>query len=902
LKSLDKKLNFSDLFNLTEADIEWVENKIKDMSVEEKCAQLIFSGIKKIDLNENSQELKKALKAVNEIKVGGVVLFTGSLEEYTKLINLLQERADIPLLIAADFERGLGMRLRDVLEFPYSAAVAATGNTGFAYLMGKSIAIQAKVMGIFQNYAPTADINNNPDNLIINTRSFSDDKNIVTRYVNEFIKGTNELGILSTLKHFPGHGSTLIDSHLDLPKITSDKKNLLKNELVPFIEGIKSGAKSVMVGHLKTNALDKLPASLSKAIINNLLIKEIGFEGLIVTDALDMYAITKYYSVKDALLHAVNAGVDLIILPADDELAAKSLISAVKNGEIKIERIEKSLRKILQIKKYLGLETKRKLDINSVKKIVNGKPHQRLVNEIAEKSVTLLRNRAQIIPLDPENYYKVLSLNISDDIIEEKHEFFNEELKPKFRYVKSIFINNKSNEHDYLEILNEAENSELIIISVFINVKPNKGKINFSKKDLMLLNQLDKLSKPIIVIIFGNPYLISDLSERASVVCAYGDPIASQAAVLKALFGDIDIVGKLPLSIPGTNFKLGSGIKLPKSKLTHDPEGCDKYYNFSKVHNLIKSSINEKIFPGAALLISKEGNVIFNQNFGTFTFDKSSAKISEDSLFDVDSLTQLFTLYAILLMVDYYQINIEEKIGTYLTDFSGRQISSIKLRNLLDENFKINLQENININYSIDIVDKIAKNIVKADREDNEIQNEIKMIIFQNIIEKVSYKGLDSFLMENILSPLNLKNTMFNPPYDLSFKCLPTSRKLDIEKPGQGVVYNENSFKMGGVSGFSGIFTTPNDLAVITQMFFQNGAYDNFRLIRSSIFENFFPLRKSILKFIGKTGVSLLIDKKEKMFYILLSNSVYSSDDIETFKIFEKKLEMEIYSLIKYEF
>jgi beta-glucosidase-like glycosyl hydrolase len=902
VKNLSSKLNFHDLFHITKADIDWVENKINKMSVEDKCAQLIFSGIKKIDLNENSKELKKALKAVQEIKVGGIVLFEGKIEEYVELINKLQEAVEISLLFAADFERGLGSRLYNALEFPYAAAVAATGNPNFAYLMSKSTAIQAKALGIFQNYAPIADINNNPGNLIINARSFSDDKNIVTRYVNEFIRGTNEIGILSTIKHFPGHGGTFIDSHLDIPKIISDKKNLLKNELSPFIEAILAGAKSVMVGHLEANAIDKLPASLSKSIIKNLLIKELGFEGLVVTDALDMYAITKYFPVKEAVVYAVKAGADAILVPADDELAANSLVTAVKNNEIKIERIERSLKKLLLIKKSLHLETRSKLDINSVRKVVNGKSHRRLVNEIAEKSITLLRNRAQIIPLDPANYYKVLSINISDDIIEEKHEFFNEQLKSKFRYVKSIFINDKSEERDYLEILNEAENSELIIISVFIKVKPGKGQIDFSQKDLMLLNEINKLSKSSIVIIFGNPYLISSIPDRASIVCAYGDPIASQNAALRSLFGEIDIVGKLPLSIPETNFKLGGGIKLSKSKLIYDNEENDKYYDFSKIKSLMESSINEKIFPGAALLIAKEGKIIFNENFGSFTFDNSSEKVSQKTLFDIDSLTQLFTLYAILLLIDYNHVHIEEKIGTYLTDFPGRQISSIKLRNLLDENFKINLEENINADYSINIVDKIARDNIKTDREDSEIQNEIKMLIFQSIIEALSYKGLDAFLVENILTPLNLKNTIFNPSYELSSRCLPTSSKLDIEKPGQGVVYNENSFKMGGVSGFAGLFSTPTDLAVIIQTFFQNGAYNSFRLIRNSIFENFFPFKKPVLRFLGKTGVSLFVDKNEKIFYILLSNSVYGCDDKEAFKKFNEKLETEVYSLIKYDF
>jgi len=281
-----KNFNFFNLFPISQSEYEWIESKISKMSIEEKCAQLIFPGIFGSS-DKHKSVLDDIIRLVKDKKVGGIILFEGYLDEQTELISKLQEISETPLLVAADFERGLGMRLKDAPEYPYAMAVAATGNSNFAYLMGKSIGLQAKAMGVFQNYAPVADVNTNSENPIVNTRAFSDEKKLVIRFATEFIKGTNDSGIIATVKHFPGHGSSEADSHMDIAQINLNKKILFKGDLAPFTEAINAGVKSVMIGHLEVPSLEKkhgLPASLSKKVINNLLMEEMGFEGLIVSD------------------------------------------------------------------------------------------------------------------------------------------------------------------------------------------------------------------------------------------------------------------------------------------------------------------------------------------------------------------------------------------------------------------------------------------------------------------------------------------------------------------------------------------------------------------------------------------------------------------------------------------
>lgn len=901
-----KKFNFFNLFPVSQSDYEWIEGKINEMSIEEKCAQLIFPGVFGSSDKQGS-ELNNVVRLVKDKKVGGVILFEGYLDEQIELINKLQEISETPLLVAADFERGLGMRLKDAPEYPYAMAVAATGNPNFAYLMGKSIGIQSRAMGVFQNYAPVADVNSNSENPIVNTRAFSDEKKLVIRFATEFIKGTNDSGIIATVKHFPGHGSSEADSHMDIAQINLNKKILFKGDLAPFIEAIKAGVKSVMIGHLEVSSLEEksgLPASLSKKVINDLLIEEMGFEGLIVSDAMDMSAVTKYFHTEEASILAINAGTDLLTKPEDVERTLHGLVKAVEKGEIKISRIENSVRKLLCAKKFYSIEQQEKYEKGSIEKLYNNKSHLRLINEVSERSITLLRNTSHVIPLERENYFKVLNVNISDDNFDDKQKYFDERLKCNLNYLKSFYVNHESEESSYLEILNEAKDSELILVPVFIKVKPNKGTVSFTDEEMALLNGLRKINRPLIIIFFGNPYLVSALPDGPSLICAYGDSIASQEAVIKALFGEVDITGKLPITIPGTNYSLGSGMNLSKNKSIYNEEEVSKYYDFSKMETLIEDAIKEEIFPGAAMFISHQGKTIFNKYFGNHTFAKNSSQVTPKTLFDIDNLTQIFTLYAVLLLIDYNHLNPDERIGNYLISFADRKLSSLKLHDLLNEKFKINLFDDISTSYSysLDIVDRISKNLNKTDKDEEEIQSGIKSVILQNIIEKVSLKNLDVFIKENILYPLNLEDTFFNPSHDEYSRCAPTNIKFSAEKPNQGVVFNEDSYKMGGIAGFAGIFTTINDMAKILQVLIQNGVHNNFRLLRASIVENLFYQQRQVIKIIGKTGASLFIDRKNKLSYILLTNSCYKLEDFSKFKKFDKDLEWEIQSLIKYDF
>lgn len=380
-RAIYPEIIYPSVFELTDDDKIWIENKLNEMSLTDKCAQMIIPAVYREDLDTSSTGYKRITALVKDKKIGGLILFQSGLIEQAMFLNQMQSLSDIPLLISSDYERGLGTRIDNATEFPHAMALGSTHNTSFAYEMGKAISKESRILGVHWNFAPVADINNNPLNPVINIRAFSEDKNEVSEFVKAFINGSKNTRILTSAKHFPGHGNTEIDSHYDLPRINGDADYLRSNELKPFQEAITAGVHSIMIGHLEVPSFDPtpgIPSTLSKPIITRLLKNEMGFDGLIITDAMNMEGVTKYFSSEDAVILAVTAGIDVILMPADAELAIKALDSAVLSGKISIERINEGVRKILAAKRWLKIESSRFSDIGSIQKSLAIEEHIQL--------------------------------------------------------------------------------------------------------------------------------------------------------------------------------------------------------------------------------------------------------------------------------------------------------------------------------------------------------------------------------------------------------------------------------------------------------------------------------------------------------------------------------------------
>lgn len=543
---------------------DWVETTLKQMTLREKIAQMVITRAEGFYIDENSAEFLRLRNLIEDHKIGGLIFFAGNSFQQAQLTNILQSISGVPLLISQDCERGTGMRLNDGSVFPSNMAIGATRNPELAYKMGLIIARECRTIGVHQNYAPVMDVNNNPLNPIINVRSFSEDPLLVSEMGVAMIKGLQEGGVIATAKHFPGHGDTDIDSHSDLPVLNFDMERLNRIELIPFKSAIDSGVKSVMIAHLSLPVLENtpfLPSSLSPVIVDRLLNTELNFCGLTITDALNMAGVTKHFSTDEIAVMCVKAGIDLILIPPDEIKTINAIENAVSKGIIDESRINLSARKILSAKKWLGLNQNKIVDISKVEKIINSSESRELSQQIADESITLVKNE-NIIPL-PVNEVDTRCVLISLNSGNEKANsgYFIEKFKKKAYKTFGDF--------DAYEVNGEVKNANKIleytsfcgyvIIPVYAKIKIKTGTVGLPISQLDLINTIISSGKKVVIISFGNPYIIQGFKNTPVYICAYSDSESSINSVVNALFGELNFKGKLPVTIT-ENYKFGYGL------------------------------------------------------------------------------------------------------------------------------------------------------------------------------------------------------------------------------------------------------------------------------------------------------------------------------------------------------
>jgi beta-N-acetylhexosaminidase len=576
-------------FEPSEKSWKAADKMLKKMSVEEKVGQLIQIGINARFINQDSDFFQDLKRQVTENKIGGVIFFGAPMYETVHLGNRLQENAEIPLLFALDAETGIGMRFTDAANFPWNMAVAATGNPEYAYKMGVVTGREAKAMGLMQVYAPVLDVNNNADNPVINVRSFSEDPETVARFGAAFIDGVQSQGVIATAKHFPGHGDTDVDSHRGLPIINVSRERLDALELVPFKRAIETGVASIMVAHIGLPQIDPteikpipnalrvdtdeevitenatIPATLSPKIQTDLMRKELGFKGLIVTDAMSMSGLTLYVTQEEAGVLALLAGADLIEKPADTDAMIRGLREAVKSGRITEARLHESVRKILAWKHELGLFKQKITPIDQMDKIISNKETHQLAEEIANKAVTVVRNNENLIPLAKDK--RVFLLGISNGFDGEMTSValtrFLRENGVKF---SSTVLQENSSPEQIAKAREAANKADVVIAAMYGRVRSGaKNSVGLPDAGVDILRELLEKDRKVIGLSFGNPYILQSFPALKTYVVAYGDMTNLQRASARTVFGMLEPNGKLPISLPGL-VPRGTGLTLAKAK------------------------------------------------------------------------------------------------------------------------------------------------------------------------------------------------------------------------------------------------------------------------------------------------------------------------------------------------
>jgi beta-N-acetylhexosaminidase len=538
------------------AEAKWVNKTLAKMRLEEKVGQMIAWRYNGRFFNRDSEAIRELVDLVVKEKIGGLIIFAGEVYETAHLTNFLQEKARIPLLIAADFEWGTAMRINGTTLFPPLMALGATGSDEMAYEMGKITAIEGRAMGIHMTYAPVVDVNINPDNPVISARSLGERPESVGQLAAAFIRGCQENGMIATAKHFPGHGDTALDSHNLMPSINADINRLERVELYPFAQAIRAGVEAVMTAHLFVPALDPtpgLPATLSPLILTDLLRQKMGFKGLIVTDAMTMGGVTTAFSAQEAALKSVQAGVDMVLLPPDLPGVIDALVRAVREGAIPESRIDDSARRVLELKARLGLQHNRYVDISQLPQKIASRPHLERAARTFEKSVTLVKNERDLLPLSaeiPAEKIAVLSLSSDADDYFAGQTFIREVQKRK-PGMSAFYADAFTGQEFIREAKARALDADLVILALFSSLRSGKGSVDLLPKHIDLVRELSWAKKRILVVSFGSPYFLRHFPEVDGYLCLYRNTSQAQEVAAKAICGEIDIEGRLPVSIPG---------------------------------------------------------------------------------------------------------------------------------------------------------------------------------------------------------------------------------------------------------------------------------------------------------------------------------------------------------------
>ena len=559
-------------------DEAWVERTLTGLTLRQKIGQLIMPWVLGDFAPEGSPSHDRILEYIEDQGIGGVIMSVGSPTEVAAKLNDFQAHSNIPLLVAADLETGAGFRMRGAVhmpgtielggatDFPSLMAVGATADRQLAYEMGGITAREARAVGIHIPFAPVLDVNNNPDNPIINVRSFGENPEEVADLGAAFVRGVQENGAIATGKHFPGHGDTEIDSHLGLPVIPHSRARMDSVELFPFARAIEAGMGAVMTAHISVPSLDGGvgdPSTLSSAVLTDLLRNEMEFDGLLFTDAMDMSAISRAHSPEEASVRAIEAGADVILMPPSVERAVEGIAVAVESGRIDASRIDASVRRILETKKQMGLDTDRAVQIDQIGQVVGIPAHTQVAAEIAERSITLLHNGGNLLPLLGTRSARVMSVSFrrTSDVLAGR--YFNARLRQTYPRLTTAGLDVDSGPALYEGLLRQARQQALVILSTYVTAFSQSGSLALPEELVDFAGHLTEIGVPHIVVSFGNPYLITELPDVRAYMLAWSGSEASQTAAAQALFGEIEISGRVPTRIPPL-YDIGDGIMIPK--------------------------------------------------------------------------------------------------------------------------------------------------------------------------------------------------------------------------------------------------------------------------------------------------------------------------------------------------
>ena len=900
----------------------WSQETLNKLTLREKIAQMMIYRMNLRMKDISVEKWEKILELIDRDGIGGLHFWYGDAGTSLTMLNAMQERSKVPILVDADIEHGLHQRFPEGTEVPPFMAIAATNKPKNAYEVGKIVAKESRSVGIHWNFSPVVDVNNNPNNPIINVRSFSENPSVVSLYATQYVRGLQDNGLLATAKHFPGHGDTETDSHSSLAMIPSDSSRLWEVEIPPFQDMIQEGVDAIMVAHVHSPDYQPdsyTPASMSKFWVNDILKEKLEFRGAIVTDGMGMGGIVRNYSDAYALIQVINAGCDIIIQNNSFEKSINTVEKAVLEGKISEQRINEAALKMLKMKEKIGLHLNHKISLNHFQNSVGSRENKTTASEIAAQAITCVRLNKNLLPLTELEDNIIYVIDMYD------HEF-NHSMSVTTKGLKKYGLNIKPYQIDESDtkkmvdvIIDDIPPKSTVLINAFVSHKAWKDRVSIPKNEEYFIRKLLQKTENIILGSIGNPYIIEGFPNVPVYLCAYKNSSLMQNAYLDAILGKNEITGRLPISIPGAA-SFGQGIRVEKftgsKKVNSFQPGkeikqmlpSEVGANIENLPALLQTAVNEKAFPGGVLLAAKDGKIFFHEAFGFHTYN-NTREMRKSDIFDLASISKVVgTTSAIMKMYDEKLIDLDDKVVSYLPQFAGKQKkyfshkSNISIKHLLTHSSglppfrKYFLMDEDKQS----VLDSLYNTEPIYGLEEKTVYSDVGIIVLGKIVEKVSLKSLDTYVQEKITTPLGMHTTFFNPPQEKINRIVPS----EIDQNNnliKGYVHDENAFKLGGVAGHAGLFSTTNDLATFSQMMLNGGIYRWKRIFKPETV-NMFTSRSNMIEgssrcygwdspsgkasggvyisdnsfgHTGFTGTSLWIDKENKVIVILLTNAVH---------------------------
>jgi len=931
----------------------WVDSIYSSMTLKEKVGQLF---VIQAFSNKNKNHKDNIINIIRNNNIGGIIFSKGSAHKQVDLTNDFQSESSIPLLIGMDAEWGLNMRLDSTFSFPWNMTLGAIKDNNLIRQVGRSIADHCKRIGVNFNFAPVVDINTNPDNPIIGNRSFGESTQNVSSKSLNFMRGQQEMNILSSAKHFPGHGDTSTDSHKTLPFISHDKKRILKTELKPFKTLINNGLESVMIAHLEVPSLEKtkgLPSTLSYSIVTSLLKNTLGFKGLIITDALEMKGLSNFKSKGNLDMLAFKAGNDILLMSANVSEGIKAIVDEYNLGEISEERLSYSVKKILKAKYKVGLNNFLQISKTNLYNDLNSLENKILNEELVEKAITVVKNNDNMLPI--KNLKNSIGyLNFGND----NYMAFFDELT-KYSKIDNL------DEIDILKTESESfieSNYKTIIIGVHANSETPWKSYNLKKEEIIFINRISKKVN-VILNIFGSPYMLNkfkNIKNINGIIISYQNSKVYQKKSAQLIFGAIESTGILPVSI-GKLFSAGQGLELNKiNRLSYGlPESVNlRSDKLNKIDSLAQIAIDSSMTPGMQILVAKDGKVVYDKNFGYLTYKKKQ-RVNHNTIYDIASLTKiLVTLPIVMKMVEQGKLSLDTKLKEIIPQYVNSNKSDKTIKEILSHfaNLKswipfykstldtvnklpnpLYYKKSFSNEYNIKVTENLYllssfKDSININIKNSELNNDkykysdLPYYILKEYIENYYSSDLSSIIDSQMNNKMGLTHSSFFPREINSLDNIAPTEIDDYFRFQEirGTVHDMGAAMQGGIGGHAGLFSNVNDIAKIMQMFIQDGEYGGERYLNKSTIDLFNKCyycseenRRGVgfdkpqieedgptcgcvsmnsFGHSGWTGTYTWADPDEKIVYVFLSNRSYPNS-VEN-KLLKNNIRTDIQKLI----